>query len=508
MTILEKIKENSLKYPEQIAISEQQISGQNVMTWKELDECSDKLATYLLNTLHTKTPVIVYGHKNPYMLVCFLACVKAGRAYCPVDINVPLSRTEAIINEVKPEIILSTEALNIDNGNVKLLDDIKTIINDTTAKVSFDDYVKKEDTFYIIFTSGSTGTPKGVQITRDCLDNFISWAITLGSGCKGDVHKTFINQAPFSFDLSVMDMFLSLYTGGTLWCLTKELQSDMKALYKSFENSNGNVWVSTPSFADVCLTDPLFSQELMPGLSDFLFCGEVLTNRTVDRLMKRFPNANIVNTYGPTESTCAITNVTITKELNKEVSPLPVGIPKKGTWLEIVGEDGECVSEGEHGEIVIVGDSVSIGYWNNEERNKKSFGTKEIEGNTYRYYRTGDEGYLINGMLYYCGRIDLQVKLHGYRIELEDIESNLLKISGINQAVVIPKYRNGKVSSLVAGVVSAGEILDEKDEVRAIKEKLKESLPEYMIPSKIKFLSDVPRTNNGKIDRKAVGGIL
>lgn len=116
--------------------------------------------------------------------------------------------------------------------------------------------------------------------------------------------------------------------------------------------------------------------------------------------------------------------------------------------------------------------------------------------------------FIIDGMLHYCGRIDNQVKLHGYRIELEDIESNLLKIHGIIQAVVLPKYRDGKVSSLVAGVVLSEATEDEKTAAESIKSKLKMTLPEYMIPKKIKFLSNIPRTNNGKIDRKAVGGVL
>ena len=151
---------------------------------------------------------------------------------------------------------------------------------------------------------------------------------------------------------------------------------------------------------------------------------------------------------------------------------------------------------------------MSIGYGNNAEKNKKSFGRTTVNGVEYRFYRTGDEGYIIDGMLHYCGRIDNQVKLHGYRIELEDIESNLLKIHGIIQAVVLPKYRDGKVSSLVAGVVLSEATEDEKTAAESIKSKLKMTLPEYMIPKKIKFLSNIPRTNNGKIDRKAVGGVL
>lgn len=278
--------------------------------------------------------------------------------------------------------------------------------------------------------------------------------------------------------------------------------------HEALRRSGINKWVSTPSFADVCLADPIFSGELLPDLTDFLFCGEILTNKTVSRLKKRFPGANVVNTYGPTESTCAITEINVTDEINEKYSPLPVGKPKDGTWIRISDENGNAVVDGEKGEIVIIGDSVSIGYWNNAEKNKKSFGRTTVNGVEYRFYRTGDEGYIIDGMLHYCGRIDNQVKLHGYRIELEDIESNLLKIHGIIQAVVLPKYRDGKVSSLVAGVVLSEATEDEKTAAESIKSKLKMTLPEYMIPKKIKFLSNIPRTNNGKIDRKAVGGVL
>lgn len=508
MTILEKVVENAKNNPDRIMMVQHLPEGDKTITWKELNDYSDYLAYWLDTNLMTETPIVVYGHKNPMMIVCFLACVKSGRAYCPVDVNVPLSRVEAIVNEVKPEIIFSTEKLEIKSDVICNIFSAEDINRYESKRVESDRYVKKDDTFYIIFTSGSTGTPKGVQITRDCLDNFIKWAITLGNGVDDSKKYVFLNQAPFSFDLSVMDLFMCLYTGGTLWTLPKSIQSDMKLLFESLGESNTNIWVSTPSFADVCLSDPVFNAELLPQLTDFLFCGEILTNKTVDRLHKRFPNSKVVNTYGPTESTCAITEVEVTEEINEKYMPLPVGKPKKGTWLRILDDDGKEANNGERGEIVIVGDSVSIGYWNNAEKNKQAFGITTENGKEYRFYRTGDEGYVIDNMLYYGGRIDNQVKLHGYRIELEDIENNLLRIDGIIQAVVLPKYRDGKVTSLVAGIVSNAIIEDEKGAIQQIKDCLKSTLPEYMIPKKIKFVSDIPRTNNGKIDRKAMGGIL
>lgn len=509
MTILSRIENNARKYSNRLAIVEKSNSDIKTITWKELNDYSNKLGNYLDKTLNTKKPVVVYGHKNPYMIVCFLACVKSGRAYCPVDINVPYTRIVDIVNEVNPDIVLTTENLdctNIDNNILNLNQILEIIKNE--KEISKAKYVKKNDVFYIIFTSGSTGKPKGVQITRDCLDNFIKWAKNIGCGLKKEHHYTFINQAPFSFDLSVMDLYLSLYTGGTLWSIPKSIQSNMKKMFDLLKEANADVWVSTPSFVDVCLADSSFNELLLPNLKEFLFCGEVLTNVTVSKLHDRFSKAVVVNTYGPTESTCAITNVSITKSINKKIMPLPVGKPKKGTWLRIVDAEGNLLKEGEKGELIIIGDSVSIGYYNNEELTNKKFGITEIDNIKYRYYRTGDECYLKNNMLYYCGRIDLQIKLHGYRIEIEDIENNLMKVDGVVQVAVVPKYKDGKVYSIVGFVIYNKENNDEFETGMKIRNELKKYVPEYMVPKKIIFMDKLPQTNNGKIDRKSLGELL
>ena len=507
MTILKKIKQNALDNPDREVFVLQTSSSKEVLTWGELDEYSDYLAGYLNKNLKAKTPVVVYGHKDPFLIVCFLACVKSGRAYCPVDINVPLDRIKAIVEEVKPEIILSTWDLDIDE-NVLSIEQIKKIIYFKENRSSEKNFLKKDVIFYIIFMSGSTGKPKGVQITRDCLDNFLKWSKKLGGKYEKNKRYTFVNQAPFSFDLSVMDLYLTLYTGGTLWALPKCVQGDMELLCKSLKNSDANVWVSTPSFADVCLSEPNYSAKILPNLKKFLFCGEVLTNKTVERLQERFPNAKIINTYGPTESTVAITDILVTKSVNKRIMPLPVGKPKKGTWIQIWDSNGNVLSDGEKGEIIIIGDSVSVGYFNNSELTKKVFGKQIIDGKEYRYYKTGDEGYLKHNNLYYSGRIDLQIKLHGYRIEIEDIENNFIKATNVKQVAVMPKFKEGKVVSLIAFVVNKEKVDDEFEEALKLKEKLKKYVPDYMIPRKIKFVESLPRTNNGKVDRKSLGELL
>lgn len=507
-TILEKIKENAVKYPERIVYKIEEAGGvDSVLTWHELDIYSDKLAAYLERYCTTSKPIVVYGHKDPFMLVCFLACVKSGRAYCPVDISVPQNRVTAIVNAVAPELILSTETIMLSDNHVLLKKEILEIIKKETSVIKKDKYVSAEDTFYIIFTSGSTGIPKGVQITRDCLDSFIRWAVHLGNKLEEDGYYVFLNQAPFSFDLSVMDLYLALYIGGTLWALEKETQGDMKRLIQAFEHSHADVWVSTPSFADVCLADKKFSNEILPDLKLFLFCGETLTNHTVGKLALAFPDATIVNTYGPTESTVAVTDIIVTHQVCEQHNPLPVGKAKQGTWIFIMDEQGNIVPDGVKGEIVIVGDSVSIGYWNNPELTRKVFGRYKIDGKEYRLYHTGDKGYKKENQLYYCGRMDFQIKLHGYRIEIEDIESNLMKLESINKAAIVPVYRNGQVKSLSAYVVVKGEVRDSFAEAQRIRTELKSYLPDYMIPKKFIFMEQLPMTSNGKVDRRALEGV-
>jgi len=532
MTILDKVALNASKYPQRIAyqtVTPENLqfggAGSDSISWKELEEYSNRLAAYLGRTLAGKTPVVVYGHKNPYMPVCFLACVKSGRAYCPVDISVPPNRIELILREVSPELVLATEELSVKQRDILSLPSIISIIENEKETVQKESHVSGGDVFYIIFTSGSTGTPKGVQITGDCVDCFVRWAASLGSGSESRGYRTslyrlhrpedglqregeiFINQAPFSFDLSVMDLFLSLYTGGTLWALDKRVQGDMKLLLKALELSGAEVWVSTPSFAEVCLSDRKFSDRLMPKMRRFLFCGETLANHTVKRLRAVFPGAQIINTYGPTESTVAVTNIVVTDEINEKYIPLPIGKEKEGTWILIMDESGDILPDGEKGEIVIVGDTVSIGYWNNRGLTKERFGTWKIEGKEYRLYHTGDKGYRKDGLLFYCGRMDLQIKLHGYRIEIEDIEYNLMKLSGVTQAVVVPVLKEGKARSLTAYMIVDRKPEDAFTAAQEIRCRLRQHLPEYMIPKRIVFTDVLPMTANGKVDRKVLGGL-
>ncbi|HIV13258.1 MAG TPA: D-alanine--poly(phosphoribitol) ligase subunit DltA [Candidatus Pullilachnospira stercoravium] len=534
MNILKQIKDCAKTTPKRIAFRNQN----QVLTYEELWTASDRLAAALETACGgNRQPVAVYGHKETFMLVCFLACVKSGRAYCPIDRSVPDIRTEAILKCLDSPVVLTPGKLTAktdkeiwDAGRLARLAGGGTRQEEGDAEescavgsgeripqktaVSGIQPVSGGDTFYIIFTSGSTGTPKGVKITADCLNHFLEWSVGLGGPAEEKQGAVFLNQAPFSFDLSVMDLYTCLACGGTLWCLEKEVQEDYQKLMDSLKDSGAGVWVSTPSFAELCLADPGFEERLLPRLRAFLFCGETLPCATVRRLKSRFPQAVVVNTYGPTESTVAVTEVEITDTMAAGSSPLPVGRARPGTRIEIRNEKGAALPEGEQGEIVILGDTVSTGYLGREDLTAKAFFVSGKQGEQIRGYRTGDAGYLQDGMLYYAGRMDLQVKLHGYRIELEDIESNLRKLPGVSHAVVIPRERGGKIRSLTAFVSREqnsmeGENGEQGHEDGAVlRRQLMEFLPSYMIPKKIVVLPRMPLTNNGKADRKALGGMV
>ncbi len=478
------------------------LSGEKRITYSKLWEQSDRLAKYIKKECgDDKTPVIVYGHKDPMMLVAFLACAKSGRAYVPLDVNMPQNRIESILDAVQPRLVLTTEQMKWYGScrYVNIVQDANAF--QAEAALDTEDYVKEDEVYYIIFTSGSTGEPKGVQITYGALNRFVEWALTIGICEKRQ--RCVLNQAPFSFDLSVMDVYMSLATESSLFSLDREEQADYKKLFQRLKDSKANIWVSTPSFAELCLADPIFSDALIPEIELFLFCGETLTNKTASALLERFPKAQIFNTYGPTESTVAVTQVCVDEELVKKHEPLPVGTVKPGTLIRILG-GMELLADEEKGEIVIIGDTLSKGYFKNEKENGRAFFQYLENGRSYRAYRTGDKGYVKEGQLFYCGRLDLQIKLHGYRMEIEDVEKNLMKVPGIRKAVVVPVDEGGKVKYLQAVCIYRDPVSDSRKLQKLVKERLAEFVPAYMIPRKIQFVDEIPVTANGKADRKRI----
>ncbi|MDD6155373.1 MAG: D-alanine--poly(phosphoribitol) ligase subunit DltA [Eubacteriales bacterium] len=478
------------------------------ISYRELWRQSDAIASFLDTELgDDRSPVVVFGHKDPLMLVCFLGCVKSGRAYCPVDTSMPADRISDIAEAAGNGVLFATEdfdeSMAPDGVRVLSSEEIKSITS-LGGTVSEDKWNKPEDIFYIIFTSGSTGKPKGVQISTANLNAYVEWAVKLGDFKHPADRPVYLDQAPFSFDLSVMDLYTCLARGGELWSVDKKLTKDIPALVSYIAKGNIDYFVSTPSFADVCLGDPAFNGDNLKSLDAFLFCGETLTKKTTERLMERFPDAQVINTYGPTETTVCISSVVIDNEMLADDRSLPIGIAKPGTEVLIIGDDGDELEAGKAGELVITGDTVSPGYYQDPAKTKDVFFAIKRGEKTVRAYRTGDSGYKDEtGMLYYEGRIDQQIKLNGYRIELGDIEQNILLIDGVEKAAVVPNYQDGKVKNLAAFIVKAAGsgIPDGYEGRKYVRKSLAGLLPKYMVPKVVNFIDVMPLTGNGKIDR-------
>ena len=402
------------------------------------------------------------------MIASFLACSCAGIPYIPIDVSIPVERKKKIIEQINPDIIINKDIENIMNNENYL--DISKI------------YMQDDDIYYIIFTSGSTGEPKGVQITYNNLKSCMRWLESICNINKGII----LNQANYSFDLSVADIYLPLLTRCKHYILKRDVQRNYTLLFKELKKSNSDLAVFTPSFLDLLLVDKSFNAELMPNLKTILLCGEKLTNNTVDRLFKRFPSIHLINSYGPTECTFAVTGIKINNS-----NDISVGTPKDDVDIYIVNNSLEELGEEETGEILITGASVGKGYLNN---NSNSF----IFYKGKKGYLTGDLGYKKNNKVYCIGRKDTQIKFKGYRIELSEIEKVLNNIEYIEKAIVTTKKNDNKVSRIIAFVKIKSSYSVESKE---IKEYLKRVLPEYMIPN-IKMISEIPLTANGKVDAK------
>jgi D-alanine--poly(phosphoribitol) ligase subunit 1 len=459
------------------------VSAERTLTYGELTHRSDAVADHLAHTLPDDgSPVAVLGHKEPEMLIAFLGAVKSGHPYIPLDTALPIERVARILASSGARITLTPEYIT----------GLPDLLPPAPGNV-----LGPAEPYYIIFTSGSSGEPKGVVITLGCLTSFLTWM--LDEQALDGPGEIFLNQAPFSFDLSVMDLYLSLATGGTLFSITNEDIANPRRLFQVLARSGVTSWVSTPSFAQLCLAERSFGAQMLPWLRRFLFCGETLAPEVAAQLLDRFPEAAVWNTYGPTEATVATTSVRIDRTVLEQYAPLPVGYPKPGTSILLADESGQLVAPGESGEIVICGPNVSPGYLGQPDLTARSFFLRDGQ----RAYRTGDKGHFRDGLLFFEGRLDNQIKLHGYRIELGDVEANLQALPDVRDAVVIAKMKRGVPDSLVAFVVlSNRQIGTNHETARTLIAQLSQRLPSYMIPRRFRFLEAFPITTNGKADRR------
>ena len=440
------------------------------LTWNEFKNEVENFKTKLLEfNLPKGHPVVIYGHKEASFIVSAVACMSLGFPYIPVDTIYPQERLNKIVNIVNSAVVINT---------------IEDKIDFNIEKVSTE-YFYEDPIIYIIFTSGSTGEPKGVQITRDSILGFAKW---LEKDFNFNSNNIFMNQAPFSFDLSVYELMGFLLFGGTIVLNSREIIETHLEYIERLKKYSCNTWVSTPSFITRFLLSSEFTTQNLKNLTTFLFCGEVLTSMTAKRILNNFPNSKVLNTYGPTEATVATTIVDITPEIIEKYSKnLPVGFVKENTTINLLDIDSENI-----GEMEIVGDNVSIGYFKNDELNKQKFESKYEK----RSFRTGDFGYFEDGMLFFANRKDELIKLHGFRIELGEIDKEFTSNKAVIESITIPLKRGSEVMKLITFIITKDEI-----EIDELKEEISKTLPYYMIPSDIIKLDKFPYNNNHKIDK-------
>ena len=440
------------------------------LTWSELknevDSFKKKLQKYNLPKGH---PVLIYGHKEVDFIVSIISCMSLGFPYIPIDTIYPKDRVDKIASIVKSAIKIDTIENKID-------------FNQSNISTS---YLLSDPIIYIIFTSGSTGEPKGVQITQNSILDFEKW---LNSDFGLSKDSVFMNQAPFSFDLSVYELIGFLSFGGTIILNSRELLENHIEYFERLKKYSCNTWVSTPSFISKYLLSSEFTSNDIKSLHTFLFCGEVLPAMTAKRILNSFANSKVLNTYGPTEATVAITLIDITPAVIEKYSKsLPVGYVKENTKINLLDIDSENV-----GEIEIVGDNVSIGYFKNEELNAQKFQAKYEK----KSFRTGDFGYFEDDMLFFANRKDELIKLHGFRIELGEIDKEFTNNKNINESITIPLKRGTEVVKLITFIITNTHI-----DIEELKKEISQILPYYMIPSDIIVLDKFPYNTNHKIDK-------
>jgi len=461
----------------------------DTLSWGSLIQQSDALAGAIARAGITPgSPIVVRGHKEREMIVGFLGCAKAGHAYVPIDNAAPEARVARTIAAAKAELVLTPETIPemVSRGHAS---------PPRTGDAS--------SPHYVMFTSGSTGEPKGVVITRGCLDAFLGWTLEEQKFEAGK--EVFLNQVIYSFDVSVMDTWSALATGGTVVSLTANDTADFGRLFTRLRGSGITTWVSTPALAQLCLADRQFASAMLPQLRRFMFCGDVLTPDVASRLLDRFPAAEVWNTYGPTEATVATTSVRVDRAMLERYAQVPIGLAMPGTSVLIEDAHGNRAPDDTRGEIVIRGPNVSPGYLGRPDLTARVFSERD----QVRGYRTGDWGSVRDGLLFFHGRMDNQVKIAGHRIELGDVEVHLCTLPSVRAAAVIATERNGHPDALHAFVVAADRGASTDLELRAkLIADLATLLPAYMLPRNFHFLDRFPLTANGKTDRRALAATL
>ncbi len=491
-------------FEEQVARSKDKpavIYKDSFLSYSELDRRANQLARHLIALgVGPDRLVGLYFRRTPEMIVALLATLKAGGAYLPLDPGYPEERLAYMLQDAQVSVLLTTremrESLNVQLPHVVCFDeDLNLLDHENDAPLP--NQVKPNHLAYVIYTSGSTGRPKGVMITHRGAVNYLSWATAayrVAEGTGAPVHSS------IAFDLTVTSLFTPLLCGRSV-ILVDEEAGLLGLRDRLHRNGNLSLVKITPAHLGL-LNQSLPGAEAMDATRALVIGGEALAGESLRFWKEHAPLTRIINEYGPTETVvgCCVYEILAGQTQSGAV---PIGRPIANTQIYVLNEEGKPVSAGIVGEIFIGGEGVARGYLNHPALTAEKFIPDAMSGEKgRRLYRTGDLGkFLPEGGLEYVGRVDAQVKVRGYRVELGEIEAVLVELKEVREAVVVVREAGAEDQALVGYIVPSEGAELSVDELKA---ELRKRLPEYMVPAALVRLESLPLTSNGKVDRNAL----
>ena len=488
-TIQELFKDQVERTPNKIAIS----LGGSALSYRNLDKKSNQIANYLVRKGVTTNTVVGVAMTHSFeTIIGILGILKAGGVYLPIDPQYPLDRINYMMKDANMSILLSNIRLEYSEitDQVEIIDLRSSAIYENTP-VAFDKNVRYSDLAYIIYTSGSTGKPKGAMITQQGLVNYITWAQKeyIGAGEE----EVFPLYSSLAFDLTVTSIFTPLISGSQIVIYPQD--KNEYVLYKIIKEQKATIIKLTPSHLSILLDADLD----MTAIRKIIVGGDSFPVKLANRLQEKTKGKTIIyNEYGPTETVvgCMIHQFNTVQDDRLTV---PIGKPIQNVQIYLLDSKHSPVPVGEAGEIFIAGAGVAKGYLNNPELTSERFINNPFSSEGLMY-RTGDLGKFIEvDKMEYIRRVDDQIKVRGFRIELAEIERSIERYPGIKEAVVVKKqYVNG--SEYLCAYYTGDAKIDSKE----IMNLLRDFLPDYMVPSYFIQLEELPLTINAKIDRSAL----
>ena len=470
------------------------------VSYRELNERANQVAHALrrLGVL-SDTLVGLCLERSPEMVIGILGILKAGGAYLPLDADYPPQRLEFMLQDAALQFLVTTKALQkrlpVNEAQVVCLNGDSQLWKSEACHNPTNKTLPRH-LAYVMYTSGSTGMPKGVEILHQGIVRLlfgVNYASLDGS-------RTLLHLSPSTFDASTFEIWGALLHGARCVLLPNELPTTNGLRHIVEQSQVDTLWLTAALFNRVMDEDPLALQ----GIRQLLIGGEALSVSHVQIALDHLPATQIVNGYGPTESTTFACCYRIPHTLADAPTSIPIGRPISNTRVYVLDADENLVPIGVAGELYIGGDGLARGYLNRPELTAEKFlrdPFSEVPG--ARMYRTGDQvRWRADGNLEFLGRLDHQVKLRGFRIELGEIEATLLQHPQVRQAVVLLREDRPGDKRLVAYLVP--QSTDTPPAAVALRQMLQEKLPDYMVPAAFVFLDVLPLTLNGKIDRQAL----